>query len=283
MRFCYIDEAGDAIKLPNPTAIVSPVLVLAGIFIDRINLHNITLDFLDLKERFFPSYMAGCYPIGRILLEIKGSDVRRTIRSGRKKEARQAIGFLDKILELLERYEVKIVARILVKRVANDINETNVYTSYMQAICTYFQRYLESEHETGLIIADSRLPQQNETVSHSIFTQKFKRTGDDHDRVLEMPTFGHSANHAGIQIADIVSSGMLFPMAAYTYSTGHVNNVHINPAYETLTQRFGPRLKALQFRFEDRYGRMRGGITVSDEIGERSSGLMFKTAVQAAE
>ena len=34
---------------------------------------------------------------------------------------------------------------------------------------------------------------QNDGVSHSIFTQKFKATGDAYGQ-YEMPTFGHSEN-----------------------------------------------------------------------------------------
>jgi hypothetical protein len=32
-----------------------------------------------------------------------------------------------------------------------------------------------------------------------------------------MPTFGHSENHAGLQLADLVCSALLFPMAMDAY------------------------------------------------------------------
>lgn len=250
-------------------------MVLVGLVLDHTHLHTFTLDFLNLKERFFPAFMAGCRPLGMILKEIKGSDVRKSIRS-RRRERRQAVGFLDSILELLERHDVKLVGRVLIKRVAQPINEINAYTSYMQAICTCFHRLLESKDSHGLIIADSRLPHQNEIVSHSIFTQKFKRAGDDHSRILEMPTFGHSVNHAGLQVADIIASALLFPMAAHAFSLGHVSNVHVNPNFGLLRARYGERIKALQFRYQDSDGRWRGGITVSDQINQRSGGSMFR-------
>jgi hypothetical protein len=278
MYICYIDEAGDAGMLPSATANGTPVLVLAGVILDRMNLHPFTLDFLNIKQRFFPAVMAGTRPLAMILREIKGADVRKSIRAGGRNERRHAINFLGSVLSMLEKYDAKIVARILVKRVGNAVNETKVYTSYMQAICYSFQQYLESKDSIGLIIADSRVPKQNETVSYSIFTQKFKRTGDDHSRVLEMPTFGHSTNHAGIQVADIVASTLLFPMAAHAYSTGHVNNVHVSPRFEVVARHLGDRVKALQFRYPDEESKkMRGGITVSDEINQQSAALMFRS------
>lgn len=226
--------------------------------------------------------MAGSTHLGKILLEIKGSEVRKTIRkSTRRNETRHAIGFLDKVVGLLESHNAKIIARILVKRVGRKVNENSVYTSYVQALSTCFHRYLEDNNSTGIMIADARFPHQDQAVAHSIFTQKFKRTGDDHSRILEMPTFGRSVNHAGIQIADIIASGILFPMAVHAYSTGHINSIHVSPRFELIRERFGERIKALQFRYEDREvaGRMRGGVTVSDEIGHRSSSFIFKDKV----
>ena len=38
---------------------------------------------------------------------------------------------------------------------------------------------------------------------------------DAYDRLMEMPMFGHSDNHAGIQAADMICSAFLFPMAAF--------------------------------------------------------------------
>lgn len=276
MFFCYIDEAGDSIGIPSAAAPVTPALVLAGMALERTQLHTFTLDFLNLKQRFFPALMAGCRPLGMILREIKGSEIRRTIRTGSRNQRRHAIGFLENVLALLKQYDAKIFARILIKKVGVPINDINLYTSYTQAICTCFHHYLKEQKSTGLVIADSRFPHQNEVVSHSVFTQKFKRSGDDHSRILEMPTFGHSTNHAGLQVVDIVASALLFPMAVHSYSRGHIVNVHVHNNFELLGERFGERLKDLQFRYEDGNGRMRGGITVSDEINHRSSGIMFR-------
>ncbi len=276
MHICYLDESGDTIMFPSSNSQISPVLVLAGVVIDRTNLHPLTLDFLDLKEKFFPNLMAGARPLNRILIEVKGSDVRKTIRRGNRNQRRHQIGFIDKFLELLESYETKIIARILIKEPDQPIGEVKVYTSYVQAICTCFQALLEEQDDHGIIIADSRLPHQNSQVSHSIFTQKFRLAGDQHGRILEMPTFGHSHNHAGIQIADLLASAILFPIASVTYCRGHIISVHVSNNFSGIKTRYGERLKQLQYRYEDSTGRWRGGITVSDTIGHRSSAIMFR-------
>ena len=87
--------------------------------------------------------------------------------------------------------------------------------------------------------------------------------------------FGHSVNHVGIQIADLIASALLFPMATYRYCLGHVQNVHVDSNFGHLTQRYGARLGALQYRYRDSGGRMRGGITVDDRVGHQSGGLLF--------
>ncbi len=90
-----------------------------------------------------------------------------------------------------------------------------------------------------------------------------------------MPTFGHSENHVGIQIADLLCSALLFPMAAHAYCTGLVNNVHVQAGYEILKTQFGLRVRGLQHRFQDSTGRWRGGIVVCDSLTNRPGTHLF--------
>ena len=71
-------------------------------------------------------------------------------------------------------------------------------------------------------------------------------------------------------------SAVLFPIAAFSYCLGHVNNVHVSANYRILKDRYGPRLVSLQHRYQDGTGRWQGGIVVSDAIQGRSSVLMFR-------
>jgi hypothetical protein len=127
-----------------------------------------------------------------------------------------------------------------------------------------------------MVVADNRSPAQNTKVAHSIFTQKFKAAGDRLDRILEMPTFGVSDNHAGIQIADMLSSALLFPMAIDGYCAGHISSLHVRPGYAIMRQRWGDRLRKLQYQYQDPAGKQRGGFVVSDQLTQRHSGYLLR-------
>lgn len=275
MYICYVDESGDVGPLRTPNGPDQPVLVLAGIIVPEPELTVLTVEFLKAKKQFYPKlFSAKARFLDGIQVEIKGAHVRRQIRSGSRRERRHAIGFLGKVVGLLEGSRARLVGRVWVKGIGRPFDGRAVYTSSMQAICTYTQAFLEAHDGHGIIIADSRTAQLNQSVSHSIFTQKFKRTGDAHPRVVEMPTYGHSDNHAGLQIADLIAGGLLTPMAAHAYCTGHVHNVHVHPDYVHLRTHFRRRLHDLQFRYR-LDSRTVGGVTVSDGILQRSGGLLF--------
>lgn len=234
------------------------------------------MEFLSLKQRFFPGIVAKNHKhLEGILIEIKGSDIRKNISLGSRIERRHAIGFLDKIVDLLIKYDMVLFGRVGVKGIGINIDGRAMYTSSIQYIHNCFHHYLIKEDSIGIGIADSRNPSGNAHVSHSIFTQKFKVGGDSYSRVVEMPTFGHSENFAGIQIVDLICSAIIFPMAIYTYCTGYINNVHMRPGYNLIKDRFAPRIEPLLFRYADANGRWRGGLTVDDKLGQRPSGRLF--------
>lgn len=238
MYVCYVDESGDTGPLRGPRGPDQPVLVLAGVIVPEGEITALTIAFLKAKNRFYPNqFRVGSRFLDGIQVEIKGADVRRQVRSGSRRERRHAIGFMDHVVRILENARASIVGRLWVKGMGTPFDGRAVYTSSIQAICRYTQEFLEKNDDYGIVIADSRTAQLNQRVSHSIFTQKFKRTGDAHPRIVEMPTYGHSDNHAGLQVADLVAGGLLYPMAAHAYCTGHVTNVHVHPDYRHLRSR----------------------------------------------
>lgn len=254
-----------------------PVCVIAGVILDQEKLRSFTNDFLVLKGRWYPHVITRGHFLERVKHEIKGSDLRRAMRQGGSRNRRRhTIGFLDDFVTMLETYDTRLIGRVWVKGVGEPCNGSALYTSSMQAIASYFQHFLEGAGDAGTIIADSRTPALNAEVAHSVFTQKFKAPGDEYGRVLEMPTFGHSENHVGIQVADLAASALLFPMASFAYCVGHVpaTNVHVDTGFEQVTQRYGDRLRDLQYRYRDA-GRFRGGITVNDRISKLSGGRLF--------
>ena len=278
MKVCFIDESGDlGVLCDPPQPDDQPVLVVGGLIVDTADLHALTHEFLDVKFRYFPNLpnpLNG--PLDRILPEIKGADLRRNATRGNLQQRGRAIGFLDSVLELLRHRNAKLVARIWVKGIGKPFEAKPVYTSSIQCICTYFDHHLTQVDDIGVCIADSRNKSKNVNVSHSIFTQKFSSEARKYPRIIELPTFGHSDNHAGLQICDIVCSALLFPIACFAFCTGHVNSIHVQPAAERLRSRYGSQLKALQYRYRDAAtGRHSGGIVVADGIGHGNGSLMF--------
>lgn len=277
MQILYVDESGDLGALPAvPAPNDQPVLVLGALIIDAVKLEAITQDFLNLKQHWFPGLN---YPsnnhLDRIIPEIKGADLRKSLTRSGRNQRRHATGFLDHLMQMLNNHGVKLLARVWVKGLAQPFDGRAVYTSSIQGLYTYFEAYLASQGDIGFCIADSRDPWKNANVAHSIFTQKFRASSTVYSRIAELPTFGHSENHAGIQICDIICSALLYPIAAETFCTGHVTNVHVQPRAADLRHRFGPALQSLQYRYQDPMGKWIGGIVVSDAISHKHAGAMF--------
>lgn len=216
---------------------------------------------------------------------MKGADLRaHAVDPASRNRRRAANRFIDKTLELVEADGARIIGRAWIKGVNEAINTTAIYTSSIQYLATWLNRYLASANAVGAVICDSRTAFQNAQVSHSIFTGKLSQPGDKFPQLVEVPTFGHSQTHAAMQIADLLCSTLLFPMAAETFCTGYVTGAHVRPAFADLRVRYGARLEALQYRSLDATRqpvRTRGGITVDDAHGRkagspRSGALLFR-------
>jgi Protein of unknown function (DUF3800) len=272
MHICYIDEAGCTGILPSLVSDIQPVFVLGGIIVDQTRLHKITRDFLALKRRYFPggklhNNVAPATNLDWVLFEAKGADLRRMLADG-SGPRRSAISFLSDLLKLLEAEQVRFLGRLLVKGNNIPINGRALYTFSLQDICLTLQDYLRTVHDEGFVIADSRNKEQNAIASHSIFTQKFKAVGDDYSRILEMPSFGHSENHAGIQIADLLCSALLFPMAIDAFCLGVLTSCHVRGNnYRVLREKFGATISHLQHRYLDAASQLwRGGIFTKNAL-----------------
>jgi hypothetical protein len=257
---------------------------LSGIILDQFALEAFTRDFLELKANFFP----GLGPVSGefldwIKVEIKGADLRRRIREGNRDQRRHALGFMDKGLALCEKYQAKMLGRIYIKAIGQPFNGTSVYSTSVQLLARDFQSFLEHHKSFGLMILDSRNKPKNANVAHSIFTQKFKASGDAYDRLLEMPLFVHSDNQAGVQAADLIGSAFLFPMATFAYCLGYVNSVHVSMKYHKIRELFGTRLKKMQYRYQandpkTNQLKWKGGIVTSDSLNQQYGSLLFEPA-----
>ena len=183
-----------------------------------------------------------------ILTEIKGCDLRRSIRKGKVKEKQTAIGFIDNCLKILEKHDVKLVGNALIKKVGNVNSDAIFYGHSVLKIASKFELFLEEHYTSGLLIADSRKTSENERTTHSLFTQK--HSGTKLRKINEVVTYGHSTNFAMLQLADIVCSAVLFPMFCYSFARSipdiSLDNININEGYGEIARRYSEKIKHLQ-------------------------------------
>ena len=263
MQVCYVDESGDTGKFVPEVANSQPLFVLTGVIVDQGALPDMTRAVMELKRKFFPNHGSqNAYWHDWLKSEVKGSYLRQMVRDGNRDQRRHAMMFLGKVVELLERHRCSILSRVYLKNVLSDFDGTNVYTAAIQHFVTDFKHKLRESDDRGIVILDSRNKIKNVPVSHAIFTQNYSGNRDPYHELIELPLFGHSENHALIQVADWLSSSFFFPMAAVAYYRDfELSSLHVHANYEMLRQNFGQRLKALQYRYAIN-GRRMGGVRV---------------------
>lgn len=275
MHFCYIDEAG-GFEAPNLSPAATPLVVFAGVIVPASAMAPLTLDFLDVKRRFKAQPQR--HHLNYLLDEIKGSDLRKGVRSNSRRERRGKLGVLHETVRLLEEHRARLLGRVLVKEPSEGLDPDKEYPLSIQVIARHFNHFLEATGSHGLMLCDNRAHADDVRVSHSVLTRKLKATGDELPRILESVVFARSSNHAGLQIADIVASGLLFPIAARAYCSDWASSSHAHPAFKELQTRYSPRLERLRYVYQDDTGLTRGGITVSDKHRNQSSGLLFRSS-----
>lgn len=129
----------------------------------------------------------------------------------------------------------------------------------------------------AIIIADSRNKAKNANISHSVFTQMYSAQGNPYRNLVEAPTFGHSDNHAGLQLTDMVCSALLFPIVAELCCLQHMQDkTHCYAQHANLRTRYGATLRQLQYqyRYEGSQG-WGGGISLSDPLSNRRAVDLF--------
>jgi hypothetical protein len=275
MHICYIDESGDSQPVQSNIDDKQPMLIVAGLFVDAQRISRITDEFISLKRRFYPKlFKDERHALNVLLKEIKGSDLRSDVRRYPVTNPRieHHFKFIDGVLSICKAHGIKLVARVWVKKYGQALDDRSVYTITAQNIAKRFQHFLIDQESRGMIIADFRDPARNRYVAHSIFTQKHKlgKGGDAYPSIEEAAVFGISDNHACLQIADLICSTILYPIAGRIVCDGTFNNVHTHPNYDSIVQRYSKRIKAMQYHCAEN-GQRRWGITVDDPHGRRTS------------
>lgn len=274
LHFCYIDESGDSQVINVGTAAVQPFLIIGGLIVEAGIIAALTQDFIALKQQYYPGKFQGVtHALDVLLTEVKGSDIRTDIRKNvlTSNVVQHHFHFLDAVLKLCKDHNLKLVARCWVKKFGQAINDKSIYSITAQNIAQRFQVFLDVNNSNGMLIADFRDPARNSYVAHSVFTQKHKAGtgGDQYPRIYETATYGISDNHACLQIADLLISAILYPMAGNKIGAGVFNNVHTHAHYAAVSARYRNRIKKLQYNCKFN-GMNYWGITVADPHNGRT-------------
>jgi hypothetical protein len=181
-----------------------------------------------------------------ILHDIKGANLRRGFRrKATRRQRKHAVGLVSGTLGIVERHDGKLIGRIWVKQLNQPNDDMSIHASSLQFICSAFNSQLSEER--GMVVVDSQTYQHNHRLAHSMFTQRFgkypRNTG-----LVDTPVFGHSDNHAGLQIADLLCSAVLAPVGCAVYAGGYASwNRHCESGFLDIREEFGDRLEALTF------------------------------------
>ncbi|WP_394940816.1 DUF3800 domain-containing protein [Psychromicrobium sp. YIM B11713] len=273
LLICYIDESGDEQQLR--TATDPPLFVMAGLIVDHENAKNLIMEFLQLKKQYNPMLAKDDIRLSEILkFEVKGSELRKEIRSGNRRAWRRSYGFLDRVIEMLERHNVSILGEIYVKN-AGPLNPW-VYAEAVAALALQFEAQLRAAQVPGAMVLDASTKTKNVPSVNRITTERFKRGGDPFRHLIESPVFGHSDAHVVLQLADIISSAFLFPMGCAAFCNSLIDNVHIADQYADIRTRYGPRLRLLENRYQDMTGKKVGGVRVHDHMNMQPSIALYQ-------
>ena len=293
MYLCYVDESGDAGQLFSERKDPQPVFSMLGLIVPVASLRSMTRQFLGLKREHKPNRIDAAAPrLDAILSEIKGSEVRKSFgKKNNRDRHRNEVYFLNALMSLLKKNNCRVIGRVYIKEPDREVDSQAIYSSAVQHICETFQKFLEEKDNYGSVIVDSRNHNLNTSVSHSIFTQMFKLDGDSYPSLIDMPTFGNSNNHAGLQLADLVCSSLVFPMSTHAFCIEYsdkVKSVHIQPGYGELRNKFGNKLAHMQFRYQTGettsggFHLKHGGIYITRETKRIRGSDIFKPAPDMA-
>lgn len=277
MYTLYIDESGDSQTVLSKKHDAQPLFCLGGIIVNSLKLRAFTHDIIKFKKQFHPGLLPkDSLELSWLQKEIKGNDLRRDIRRWESRQKiRQVRKWYKKLFAILEKYEVKFLARVYVKKISTEINLNNVYSSAIQCLFNGFENFLAEKNSYGISILDARTYEADRAVGFSLATCKFKQKEDQFPRIIECPVFAPSNTHVGLQVCDWLLSGLLFPVCAITYAQDYVSNIHTHPNFMYLKINFATYLERLQYRYFSS-SEWKGGITISDPVGHKSGASLFK-------
>lgn len=269
---CYADESGDANPLRVDLPDSAPLFVLAAVTVPQASQKALCWDFLNLKKVYNPSLCDVRFS-ELVSFEIKGSTLRRDLRSDSRNRRRRATHLLSDLVAILEDRDCQIFGQVVVKN-PQMRTEAAIYASAVAEVADTFEAQLAAAKTPGLMVLDARTKVKNAGNVHGITSRRFRKGGDQYPHLLESPVFGHSDTHIPLQVADLIASALIFPLACSVYCRDWTWNVHPHPTYDNLRSVLGSRLSLLEARYLTGTGR-RGGFSVRDEE-RRPAHLIFR-------
>lgn len=251
-------------------------MTMSAVILDSDRIPSVTRAFVALKCKHFPAKFAGVRSLDLILTEVKGSQILSMTRSSDRNQRRQAMMFRRELLTILSSHGASIMGRIWVKDNGQTLSLRSTYGYAVQDFTQHFNRFLKINDDHGIVIADSRDHGSNLQVAHSIFTQKWKSGGDPYPRVKEVPIFAASDNHAGLQIADLVASTMLLPMATAAFAPARTGNPHTPAIYKPVRETIAPLLGPMIFRYKNNRGFWKGGLDIRNMASATPASAMLE-------
>ena len=132
MYICYVDESG-GFEAPNQALGATPLMTFVGLIIHTETLAPLTTEFLDLKGRFYPGLRTVRH-LDLVLSEVKGSALRKGVRSQNREKRRHSIGVLESTVRLIERYDLQLLGRVWIKDPNEALDPRASYTFAIQDI-----------------------------------------------------------------------------------------------------------------------------------------------------
>lgn len=218
MLIAYVNECGCSGELPSADSPVMPLLTIAGFALDATGVDRLTYGLAEWKLRFFPGLCRDLAdPLDSILVAVEGAELRRLARRSRR-QARFAAMALGGLLDLLEAEEARLLGRVWIKGIDEPFNRRAIFSSSLQTILGGLGDLCARRGTYGMALLASGDRSPKETLSQQLFSRKFDSRRGGLERLAELPSFAHPANHAGLQIAGLLASALLFPLAAYSFA-----------------------------------------------------------------
>jgi hypothetical protein len=124
-------------------------MVISGRMLDAGATPGLTRDYLALKRRYFPRRFNTGLARDDVPHELKGNEVLQMTRSDSRDKRRQAWRIRHALLDLVQRYDGKVVGRIWVKRPGKRLKPGATYCYAAQDIAKHFSQYLIEQSSTG--------------------------------------------------------------------------------------------------------------------------------------